>query len=519
MSLLNFGHGTTPEQLVQSSEVDWALQKIRAYSTLDSGSHAITVRALGSPMYNDVLDTWFAQDAGVVEQWVEMLGEAEDPSAMLSWIQRITANYTINAPVIKFVDISSLRVSRGEGGKDQRGIEEFVPNPVQSPWLDSAENTTHTHSVMFMDEGVMSPPALIWEYNKIGDQLLGRLDPEHPFSVARLVEILLDKIRAKMTGDDLYSRLTSEYHNLLLAMHALQTLHDHVYISKTSEYARMQGQGDPYKRLYTNAVMFELLQELRALLNLKITFLPNEVAAATNGIGDMHAPDRFKLWLEACASYYTMIQPYFRNVPVFGMMYGMSAIRGYWAMYMTPSFERINYVTSDFAGGESYRRGLKMLSMNGFSSDIVLPVSIGNRMSTNYRTTRSPESMGVEITVPLFSDDDEQYAALKDILLVSNTTRKLDQDLIHDVGFNNLDVWGTSTQSTRFERKVLPIRGSMFMAGLIGIDPPGRCAINIIPDAISTAVSPVYLDGQLSEIPHKYAVPAEQVAIPWHPRM
>lgn len=510
--------------------VPWKRQRVSATSTIDAGGYFITSYAIPDPEPLEALEELYSIESGAIQALIDSVDKAADPFSIVEMIESRLSRYQMELPMIKLLDINAMRVTN-------RG-NIFDLMSAYKPKNSGEEETAalmkafghHEASLMYMSQGRVMPSKMLAQMNTLGLLLAERLNPKHPYTVAKIVRVMMGKLRAQLNVTDLESRLTDPKHDLLLANDLIVQYWNEVVANEKSFFNQKMKQ-DPYKQMFIYYCLLEMVSRLEALLSMDVTFLDNEVTDPSTGIGNMQAPDRFKSWLQACNKYQQFLAPLFRQIAVPRMLTGKSAVKGYFDMFIGVDWERIQYASSTGSGVKG--TDAAPLDLNGFTADVLFPVGIAGTTVTNYRTTRGHSELGIEMLLPLQVKDRELYSQLVDYILTVGNERMYPVDVDKDgvptnekmpakgepvkIEFRNMasdSRTGTYTDGY-LERRLFPVRGSIFAQGLMGMDLPTGITVKILEDQVISSKTPCMLEQDMSEIPYMVQNPPFEVYSPW----
>jgi hypothetical protein len=460
MKIGEIGHLATRETEQRSTvNPNLKVSTMGIYTSLDVGRNVITSSVVADPTPLKALDELLKMEYSAMEELADLIKQADNPVPILRLLSQKWATYQLEGPVVRVVPMKQARILHAD--------ERTTPDNLEECFM------------MYMDRAHMEPQKIRNQKLKVVQTILARINGTSTanFGIPRVMAQFARKVRGRITGTDVATRLNSPIYNAYFAM------------SMAEEYGRIAAAayaGDDI----TQATMFSYL-ELELLQAMEPIMSDPTVSTFTkNEIPDARHLDHMQWWFEAVKLMAPIVAVNFRRVPVGHRIVCGSASRGRWTLIMTPEWKRIYY-------GEL----LNQLDIAGFSSSILMPTSVtdDNRDEPGpYRTTRDPADLGMELTVQDY-DNAEYDSMVGDIQLAIG-----ERDYL-------------KTYPAYLHRPAIPLRSSVLkeMPQLQSLQ-TGVC-IDIMASDVLAVKTPAVLAAQLQNTIYKYKPTVFETISPWIP--
>jgi hypothetical protein len=461
MKIGNIGYLATKETEQRSTEnPNWKVSTMGVFTSLDIGRNVMTTSVIADPTPLKALDHLLEMQFSAMEELVDLLPGADNPIPILRLLAEKWATYQLEGPVVRTIPVKKVQVLHADKGA--------IPadGDLEAGWM------------MYMDRAHMEPRRIRNQKLKVIQILLSRINGEskNDFGISRVMAQFARKVRGRITGTDVASRLNSPIYKAYFAM------------SMAEEYGRIAAaayKGDDI----TQATLFsymelELLQEMEAIIT-----DPTVSTFTKTEIPDARHLDHLKWWFESIKLMAPIISVNFRRLPVGHRIICESANRGRWTLIMTPEWGRIYY-----------GKLINQLDIAGYSSSILMPTGIIPDTSEPgpYRTTRDPSELGLELTVQDY--DNEQYEAMVGDIQLAIGERDFLKHYPSYLG-----------------RPTVPLRSSVLrQMPQLQVLQTGVC-IEIMASDVLAVNTPAVLAEQLQNTIYKYKPTVFETISPWIP--
>lgn len=458
MQISNIGYIATKEREQRASEnPNLKVSSMLVNTSFDVGRNILTSHIVADPVMLKALEHILNLEYTAMEELVNLIPGADNPVPIIRMLAEKWSKYQLDGPVVRFVpmrDVQAMHI-------DERN----KPKDLALGFL------------MYMDRAHMEPQRIRNQKLKVVDLLLARINgkAKEDFGIRNAFARFAQKVRGRLTGTDVASRLNSPMYKAYFAM------------SFMGEYGRLASEAykgdDITKATLFNYLVLELIVQTEPIMTdpTVSTFTQNEVP-------DARQLDHMKWWYEAIKLMVPIITVNFRRVPVGHRIICESANRGRWTLIMKPEWERIYY-----------QKLLNQLDIAGFQSAILLPTGIvNNEDESPYRTTRDPSELGLELTIQDY--DNEKY-----------------HDMIGDVQLAIGERDFITEYPAYLGRESIPLRSSVLrQMPQMQILQTG-VSVEIMANDVLTMSTPALLVDQLQSTIYKYKPIVFETISPWIP--